>query len=217
MRFQFGFETVQRKVQWKCIPGSRRSEVDSAWTYCLGFRPSYWQRPFECLRRSQMSVHRERVRVGIGIYTDAHTNSLLNTCLSLQTCHGARSSEIAWYACIQAYTIWTWRYLTSRASATVVAWCQRPMHDVGAAEQVWRRHGGRTVVCRAGTSDQQPEDRFSSRLECRLKPERAGVQRLSWGNVRWYVEKQNHFATACRSNATPSSNIVHQLDLDPVA
>ena len=42
--FQFNFEIVQREtrvaqVHWKCIPGSRRCEIESSRTYCLGFRP----------------------------------------------------------------------------------------------------------------------------------------------------------------------------------
>jgi heterodisulfide reductase subunit A-like polyferredoxin len=52
------------------------------------------------------------------------------------------------------------------------------MHYVGVAEQVWQRHGGLSVFSCAGTSDRQPEDRYSSRQVCRLKPKRARVQRL---------------------------------------
>ena len=49
--FQFNFEAVQREfrvaeMHWECIPGSRRSEVESTRTYRLGFRPGDWQRPY---------------------------------------------------------------------------------------------------------------------------------------------------------------------------
>ena len=42
--FQFNFEIVQREtrvaqVHWKCIPGSRRCEIESSRTYRLGFCP----------------------------------------------------------------------------------------------------------------------------------------------------------------------------------
>ena len=57
--FQFSFKTVQRKFRVaECIPGCGRSEVESTWTYRLGFRTGVWQRPFKCHRWSQMSVHR---------------------------------------------------------------------------------------------------------------------------------------------------------------
>ena len=41
---------------WECVPGSRRSKVESTRTWRLGFRPGDWQRSFECHKWSQMSV-----------------------------------------------------------------------------------------------------------------------------------------------------------------
>ena len=52
---------------------------------------------------------------------------------------------------------------------------------------VWRRHGGRTVTSRAGTSDRRPGVRYSSRLGCGSELDPASMQHLSSGNVWWYV------------------------------
>ena len=168
--FQFNFEIVQREtrvaqVHWKCIPGSRRCEIESSRTYSV----------LVFVRGTDRDL-------------SSVTDDLRWVC-TVAGCRGPTGTEVrvrggTW---TRACTVWTWCDLASRASATVDAWCLKQMCDAEAAELAWRRHGGHTVTFRAGTSDRQRGVRYSSRLGCEWGPGQASVQLPSSVNVGWCV------------------------------